>query len=84
MITALPFIFALACFLALGLAATFWTERFRSYWIRRCEQHPGQLHWEVIARRVRRPSYSFELRVVGIVSLIGATICVWILVAPKA
>ena len=84
MITALSFVAALACFLLLGLAATFWTERFRSYSIRRCEQHPGEFHWEFIARRVRRPSYSLELRFVGIISLIGAAACLWILVAPKA
>ena len=84
MITLLPLIIVLACFLVLGVAATFWTERFRSYWIRRCEQHPGQFHWQIIARRVQRPSYSFELRVVGIISLSGAAICLWILAAPKA
>ena len=84
MIAALPFVVALACFLVVGLGATFWTERFRSYWIRRCEQHAGQLHWDFVARRVRRPSYSFELRFVGIISLIGAAACIWILVAPKA
>jgi hypothetical protein len=84
MIILLPLIVALAFFLVLGLTATFWTERFRSYWIRRCEQHPGELHWQIIARRVQRTSDSFELRVVGIISLIGAAICVWILVAPKA
>lgn len=84
MIAWFAFVVAMLVFLGVGVAATFYTERFRSYWIRRCQQHPGQLHWDLIVRRVRQPSYSFELRVVGIISLMGAAMCIWALVAPKA
>jgi len=84
MIAWFAFIAALLFFLVLGVVATFWTEPFRSYWIRQSERHPGEFHWELIGRRVRRPSYSLELRFVGIISLAAAVFCIWILISPKA
>jgi hypothetical protein len=84
MIAWVAFILALLFFLVLGVVATFWTEPFRSYWIRQSERHSGEFHWELIGRRVRRPEYSRELRFVGIVSLAAAVFCIWILISPKA
>jgi protein-S-isoprenylcysteine O-methyltransferase Ste14 len=62
-------IFGLAVFLLVGITATFWTERVRNYWIRQCDRRPDQLHWRLVGRRVRNPSYSIELRLIGILCL---------------
>jgi len=70
-------ILALAGFLVVGVAATFWTERVRNYWIRQCDRHPEAIHWRLVGRRVRRPWYSIELRLIGILCLGTVLFFLW-------
>lgn len=72
-----PMILALAVFFVIGMAAAFWTERLRRYWIRQSERHPNALHWRLVARRVRAPWYSIELRLIGILCLATVIFFVW-------
>jgi hypothetical protein len=78
----LPMIFAMAVFFVVGVAATFWTERVRNYWIRQSDRHPEAIHWRLVGRRVRRPWYSIELRLIGILCLATVLLVVWGLVRP--
>jgi hypothetical protein len=73
----LALIFALAVFSFIGVTATFWTERVRAYWIRQCDRHPNQFHWKLVGWRVRKPSYSIELRLTGIMRLGTALLFLW-------
>ena len=37
----------------------------------------------IILRRVKKPVYHIELRLIGVVSLWAAVLCAWALLAPK-
>jgi hypothetical protein len=65
----LALIFAMSVFLVIGVTATFWTERVRAYWIRQCDCHPDEFYWRLVGGRVRKPSYSIELQLIGIMCL---------------
>jgi hypothetical protein len=73
----LALIFALSVFLVIGVTATFWTERVRAYWIRQCDRHPDEFHWRLVGLRVRKPSYSTELRLIGIMCLGTVLLFLW-------
>ena len=70
-------ILGLGVFFVIGMAATFWTERVRTYWIRQSERHPDEFHWRIVGRRVRNPWYSIELRLIGILCLGTVAFFVW-------
>lgn len=77
MVQWIPMILGLAVFFVIGMAATFWTERVRNYWIRQSERHPNELHWRIVGRRVRAPWYPMEFRLIGILCLGTAVFFVW-------
>ena len=77
MIAWLVFAVAMLVFLGVGVAATFYTERLRSYWIRQCERHPDEIHWRLVGRRVRSEGYSVELRLIGIICLGTVALFMW-------
>ena len=78
----LPLIFTVTFFGAIGVAATFFTDRLRAYWIRQSERHPEEFHWRLVGRRVRKPWYSIELRLIGLLSLGTVLLILWGLLRP--
>ena len=78
----LPLILGLAVFFVVGVAATFWTERVRQYWIRQCDRHPDELHWRLVGRRVRSQWYPIDLRLIGILCLGTVLFVVWGFLRP--
>jgi hypothetical protein len=82
MIPWLACIIAMLVFLGFGVAATFYTERLRTYWIRQCERHPDEIHWRIVGRRVRSDWYSIELRLIGILCLGTVILFVWGFLRP--
>ena len=69
MIAFFAFAVAMLVFLGVGVAATFYTERLRTHWIRKSEQRPDEIYRRIVGRRVRRAGYSVELRLIGIICL---------------
>ena len=64
-------------FLVSGVAATFFTERLRTHWIRKSEQRPDEIYWRIVGRRVRREGFSVELRLSGIMCFGTVAFMMW-------
>ncbi len=79
MIAWLTFAVAILGFLVAGVAATFYTERLRTHWIRRSEQRPNEIYWRIVGHRVRREGYSVELRLIGIMCLGTVALMMWMM-----
>jgi len=77
MIAWLTFAVAMLGFLVGGVAATFYTERLRTHWIRKSEQRPDEIYWRIVGRRVRREGFSIELRLSGIMCLGAVALMMW-------
>jgi hypothetical protein len=77
MIAWLAFAVVMLVFLVVGVAATFYTQRLRTHWIRKSEQRPDEIYWRIVGRRVRREGYSVELRLIGIMCLGTAALMMW-------
>jgi hypothetical protein len=77
MIAFFAFAVAMLVFLGVGVAATFYTERLRTHWIRKSEQRPDEIYWRIVGRRVRRAGYSVELRLIGIICLGTVALMMW-------
>jgi hypothetical protein len=73
----LTFAVAILVFLAVGVAATFYTDRLRAHWIRKSEQRPDEIYWRIVGRRVRRDGFSVELRLSGIMCLGTVALMMW-------
>jgi hypothetical protein len=73
-------LFLTACILFSG-----WPKRVREFTIHACET--GRWGFWIargmILRRVKKPGYLIELRLIGIGCLWGAIVCAWIILAPK-
>ena len=81
----LPFLFAFLVFLTIGMLLTGWPKRVRQFTINACESGRWGF-WigrNIILRRVKKPGYLIELRVMGIVCLCTAVLLGWALLAPK-
>jgi membrane protein required for beta-lactamase induction len=81
----LPFILACLVFLVIGGLLTVWPTQVRDFIMDACVQARWGF-WigrEIILRRVRRPSYLYELRIIGIVCIFAAAICAWIIFGEK-
>ena len=80
-----PFVLAFLLFLLVGLLLTARPSWVREWIIDACTQGRWGF-WiarETILRRVRKPAYLYELRVIGIICLLGATVCAWIIFGEK-
>ena len=81
----IPFVFAFLLFLSIGLLFTGWPKLVREFTINACESGRWGF-WigrNIILRRVKKPGYLIELRLIGIGCLWGAVVCAWILLAAK-
>jgi hypothetical protein len=81
--TDVPLILALLAFLIVGILFTGWPRRVRKFTIWACESRRWGF-WiarGIILRRVNKPAYLIELRLIGIACLWGAGVCAWILFA---
>ena len=77
MIAWLAFVVAMLVFFVVGVAATFYTERLRTHWIRKSEERPDEIYWRIVGRRVRREGYVVELRLIGIICLGTVLLMLW-------
>lgn len=78
-------VLAFLLFLLVGTLLTGWPKRVRGFIINACESGRWGF-WigrGIILRRVKKPAYLIELRLIGIVCLWGAVISAWALLAPK-
>jgi hypothetical protein len=76
---------AFLVFLIPGILCTVWPKRVRDFTIGACESGRWGF-WiarGIILRRVKKPAYLIELRLIGIGCLWGAVLCAWALLAPK-
>lgn len=81
----IPLLFAFLIFLAAGTLCVGWPKRVQKFFIDACESGRWGF-WiarNIILRRVNKPGYLIELRLIGIVSLCGAIVCAWAFFAPK-
>ena len=79
----IPLLVAFVVFSAIGLSLTVRPTRVRDFIIDACVRGKWGF-WiarNVILRRVQKPGYTVELRLIGIVSLLGAVACAWIFLA---
>lgn len=81
----LAFILACLVFLVIGGLLTVWPKRVRDF-IRDACIHGRWGFWigrTIILRRVESPAYLLELRVIGVVCILAAVICAWIVFGEK-
>lgn len=81
----IPFVFAFLLFLTIGILFTGWPKLVREFTINACESGRWGF-WigrNIILRRVKKPGYLIELRLIGIVCLWAAVLVGWMLLAPK-
>jgi hypothetical protein len=81
----IPLAFVFLLFLSTGILCTGWPKLVREFTINACESGRWGF-WigrNMILRRVKKPGYLIELRVIGIVSLWAAVLLGWMLLAPK-
>jgi len=81
----IPFLLIFLLFLAIGILCTIWPKRVRDFTISACETGRWGF-WigrGIILRRVKKPAYLIELRLIGVVSLWAAVLCAWAILAPK-
>jgi membrane protein required for beta-lactamase induction len=80
-----PVVIACLVFLVIGTLLAAFPGRVRDFIIGACV-HGRWGFWigkEMILRRVKKPSYSLELRIIGIVCILGAAVCAWVLFGDK-
>jgi hypothetical protein len=81
----IAFGFAFLLFLITGTLFTVWPKRVQKFIINACESGRWGF-WiarSIILRRVKKPEYLIELRLIGIGCIWGAVVCAWILFAAK-
>jgi hypothetical protein len=81
----IPFLPVFLLFLVTGILFTVWPSRVCDFTIDACERGRWGF-WiarGIILRRVKKPAYLIELRLIGIGCLWGAVICAWALLTPK-
>jgi hypothetical protein len=81
----IPFVFGFSLFLSIGILCTGSPKLVREFTINACESGRWGF-WidrKIILRRVKKPGYLIELRLIGIVSLWAAVLLEWMLPAPK-
>jgi hypothetical protein len=81
----IPFVFGFLLFLTMGILFTGWPKLVREFTINACESGRWGF-WigrNMILRRVKKPGYLIELRLIGIGCLWAAVILGWALLAPK-
>jgi hypothetical protein len=81
----IPFLLAFLLFLITGILGTVWPKRVRDFTISACESGRWGF-WigrSIILRRVKKPGYLIELRIIGIGCLCTAVLLGWALLAPK-
>jgi hypothetical protein len=81
----IPFILIFLLFLVVGILFTRWPRLVREFTINACESGRWGF-WigrSIILRRVKKPGYLIELRLIGIGCLCAAVLLAWMLIAPK-
>jgi len=81
----IPFVLAFIVFSISGTLFMFAPRRVRDFIVDSCLRARWGF-WigrEMILRRVRKPSYLFELRLLGFICILGAVVCFWIIFAEK-
>jgi hypothetical protein len=81
----IPLFLAFAIFGVVGVLLTGWPGRVREFIIDACVRGRWGF-WigrNIILRRVRKPGYILELRLIGIVALCGAVACAWVFLGGK-
>lgn len=81
----LALILMFSLFLIMGILFTGWPKLVREFTINACESGRWGL-WigrSIILRRVKKPGYPIELRLIGIGCLCTAVLLGWVLIAPK-
>jgi hypothetical protein len=81
----IPLGFVFLVFLTAGILFTGWPRHVRDFTIDACEKgrYGFWIARNMMLRRVTKPGYVVELRLIGIVCILGAVVCAWIFFAPK-